>query len=526
MSFAGSILSTGSIERIEVVRGPQSSLWGSDAVAAVVHIITRSGSDSPYASAYAEGGSNTTGNIGLNGGTVAGNWRIGGGIEYLDTAGQNISRSGSEKDGSDLTTASLTAAYDRNRSLQFDIAARFVDAYSQFDPVDFVTTGLPTDADVATDTSQVYLQAGTRLSTLDGRITHGLRAHYFETTNDNSTHGVKESSTASDRLHFAYQADIQAGESRLAVALEHEQTNFEQRGEVIFGDPNQDQAFDITSIIADMQGSAFERLSWFVSARFDDNSDFDDALTGRLSLSYAVGDATTIRASVGSGQKNPTFTERFGFFPGQFVGNPELKPERAISYEMGVDQRLLDNRLFLQLSLFQSDLEDEINGFVFDPVTFLSTADNRAGDSNRNGVEVAANWIVSEQLTVAAAYTYTDSNAEDASGVEVRELRRPRHTGSISTAYRFAAERAEISVTADYSGESSDQFFPPFPDPSEIVTLDDFWLVDMNANFRVSPRTSLFVRATNLLDEDYEQVYGYRTLGRSLFAGVRFGFGR
>jgi vitamin B12 transporter len=524
--FRWEFLSTGSIERIEIVRGPQSSLWGSDAVAAVVHVITRSNSGNPYASAYAEGGSNTTGNVGFNAGTASGSWRIGAGIEHLNTEGQNISRSGNETDGSDLTTASLTARYDASQSLQFDVAARFVDAYSQFDPVDFVTTGLPTDADVATDTSQVFIQAGTRLSTLGGKITHGLRAHYFDTSNHNSIDGVRESSTASDRLRFAYQADIEVGESRLAVALEHEQTTFEQRGTSIFGDPNQDQRIDVTSIIADMQGLAFGRLSWLASARFDDNSDFDDALTGRLSLSYPLGDATTVRASVGSGQKNPTFTERFGFFPGQFVGNPGLKPERATSYEMGIDQRLLDNRLFLQLSLFRSDLRDEINGFVFDPVTFLSTAENRESDSNRSGVEMAANWNVTEQVTVAAAYTYTDSSAEDASGATVRELRRPRHTGSISTAYQFAAERAEISVTADYSGESNDQYFPPFPDPSEIITLDDFWTVDLNVNFRVSPRTSLFVRATNLLDEDYEQVYGYRTLGRSLFAGVRFGFGQ
>ena len=118
--FRWEYLSTGAIERVEIVRGPQSSLWGSDAVAAVVHIITRPGHGNSFANGYAEGGSNSTANVGLNGGTNIGSWQLGGGIEYLDTDGQNISRSGSEKDGSDLTTASLSVGYDASASLAFD----------------------------------------------------------------------------------------------------------------------------------------------------------------------------------------------------------------------------------------------------------------------------------------------------------------------------------------------------------------------------------------------------------------------
>ena len=524
--FRWEFLSTANVERIEVVRGPQSSLWGSDAVAAVVNVITRSQRAGRHGSAYAEGGSNGTANIGASGGASVGRWRLGGGLEFLDTDGQNISRSGSEKDGSDLGTVSASVVFDASNRLSFDAGARYVDAYSQFDPVDFANTGLPTDGDRETETSQAFLNVGGRLSSPDGRLVQSVQAHFFGADNDNLADGAPVSSTASDRLRLVYQADIRIAAGLLSLALEREETDFRQRGEVNFGDPNQDQSIDVTSIVMDLQGPSLGRLNWLLSARFDDNSEFEDAFTGRLSLAYALDESTSLRANVGTAQKNPTFVERFGFFPGQFIGNPNLDPERVLAYEIGIDRQLFDNRLALQLSLFQSTLDKEINGFVFDPVTFLSTAENRSGDSRRSGVELGVNWQATDSFSLQGSYTYTDSTFDDAAGLESRELRRPRHLASVSSAWRFANERAQLALTADYNGESIDQFFPPFPDPSRIVSLDNFWLVDLNLGYELSAASSVFVRAANLLDEDYEQVFGYRTLGRTVFAGLRMSFGR
>ena len=131
---------------------------------------------------------------------------------------------------------------------------------------------------------------------------------------------------------------------------------------------------DVSSIIAEYQGLLYERLSWVIGARYDDNSDFDNAINGRLSLAYSLSDATKLRGAIGTGQKNPTFIERYGFFPGQFIGNPELLPERSVSYDVGLDHGFLDDALLVQVTLFLQNLKDEIDGSVFDPVTFLSTA--------------------------------------------------------------------------------------------------------------------------------------------------------
>ncbi len=523
--FRWEYLSTANIERIEVVRGPQSSLWGSDAVAAVVHIITRSEQAASGINGYAEGGSFGTANAGLDGAFSGDRWTLSGGVENLTTDGSNVSRTGSEKDDSDLTTANLSARFSPTEALSFNVGLQSMDAYSQFDPVDYFVTGLPTDGDVATDTRNLYARAGVALRRDGSDVSHEFNVRYFDSDNRNLVAGVEGSATASDRFTFAYQTNVNIGANVLTLALEHEETEFEQSGAAVFGDPNQIQNMDTTSAIAEFQWLSLDRLAWIVSARADNNSDFDNAFNGRLSVAFELSDSTTLRSSIGTGQKNPTFIERFGFFPGQFVGNTALKPERSTSYDVGFDQSLGNDSVQLQFSLFRQDLTDEINGFVFDPVTFLSTAENMSGKSRRSGAELAVRWAVSDSVGVSANYTYTDSTEQDFLGNDVHELRRPRHSGGVSLDFRTANERFSASLNADYGGTRTDIFFPPWPDPSQIVTLSNYWLVDLAAQYRASDSVTVFAKGSNLLDEDYEQVYGYRTSGRAAYFGVRVNFG-
>jgi len=517
--FRWEYLATANIERIEVVRGPQSALWGSDAIGGVVHIITRSGADTSGFGGYLEGGSDDTMNGAFNGGLSGKRWSLGAGFEQLTTDGSNISRTGTENDDSDIATGSLNVRFRPSNAVALQFGVRSVDAYSQYDAVDFFTTGLPADSDVATDTTQNYAQLGASLGASDARIRQHVTARYFDSDNRNLVDGLEESSSASDRMTIGYQADISFGRNLLSLAAEHERTQFEQRGAVNFGDPNQDQEIDTTSGIVDFQGRAGERVTYLLSARFDNYSDFDDALSGRAGFAWHFNEALTLRGNVGTGQKTPTFIERFGFFPGQFVGNPDLKPERSLSYDMGVVYQFTESAT-VELAAFQQDITDEIDGFVFDPTSSLFTAGNLDTDSKRSGIELGTRWALSENLAIDVNYTYTDATENS-----TRELRRPRHAGSAQVDYGFLQSRGGLTLTADYGGTRQDVFFPPWPNPSEIVTLDNYWLVDLAAQYEVSEGVTLFVRTSNLLDSEYEQVYGYRTQGRSTYAGVRASFG-
>jgi vitamin B12 transporter len=327
-----------------------------------------------------------------------------------------------------------------------------------------------------------------------------------------------------------YQSDYALGSTQSAahnvtLALEYETTDFRQRGEVFFfGDPNQDQEIDTTSAVLEYRGRIGEAFSYSLSGRHDDHSDFDDATTGRAVAAYALSPRTRLRGSVGTARKAPTFTERFGFFADVFIGNPDLEPERSFAWDIGIEQRWLDERVRVQVSYFDQDLEDEIDGFVFDPDSGLFTAENLPGTSERDGIEVALEASFGN-LELAGSYTYTTST-EDRGGATTDELRRPEHVASANINYAMLDDRLNLNLNVSYTGEQDDIFFPPFPAPSEVVTLDDFTLVDFAARYRINDRIAVFGRATNLFDESYEEILGFRTLGRAVYVGARFELGR
>ena len=144
----------------------------------------------------------------------------------------------------------------------------------------------------------------------------------------------------------------------------------------------------------------------------------------------------------------------------------------------------------------------------------------RTGSSTRQGLEASLNWLLSDALSINASYAYIDATSEN-----IREVRRPLHSGSVDIDYGFLDGQARIALVADYGGTRTDTFFPPWPNPPEIVTLSNHWVVDVAARLQVTPQLMLFSRASNLLDTRYEQVLGYRAQGRALYVGVQATFG-
>ena len=208
--------------------------------------------------------------------------------------------------------------------------------------------------------------------------------------------------------------------------------------------------------------------------------------------------------NVGTGTKNPTFTERFGYSPDTFIGNPHLTPERSVEYEAGYATGRFS------ATYFDNRLTDEIDGFVYDPARGGFTADNREEKSRRRGVEIGY-FDTLGPLRISAHYTYVDSAEDDSA-----EIRRPRHQGRLDmTAAITPSTRLNLGLAA--VGEQYDNDFSAYP--AIRRTLEPYVLVHGGLDHRVSPRTRLYLQMENAFDTDYEDVFGYRNPGRRVLAG-------
>jgi vitamin B12 transporter len=533
------------VERIEILRGPQSALWGSDALAGVINIVTRRGRGPTRIHGAVEGGSFATvqGHASVAGGDDQYQFALHG--TYLDTGGINISRTGSEDDGYNNGTLSLTASVRPQQNLWFDLNARYTNATTESDDAEDDPSseffGLPVDTNTERDAQQTYVRAQARLDLYDGFWQQRLGVSITDTDNENFIDGENRGSNAGRKFKLDYQtslifetAPLIPANHTLTFAFEREEEDFRQRGAVFefFGtrfDPNQDQGFTNYGYIGEYRLGLADQVFISGSVRHDDNDEFDNATTYRVTGAYVLpGWGTRFHGSYGTGIKNPTFLDRFGFFPKQFVGNPNLKPERSEGWDIGIEQPFWEDRFTVGVTYFEEKLEDDIFGFFCDPnlgcdpLTFVPlTAINLEGTSEREGVEVTVRMELFAGFSVTGAYTYVDSTEPDASSHQVREIRRPKHIASVIANYRFLDNRANLNLGIDYNGEQKDLDFSTL----ERVTLDDYTLVNVAGSYVVNKYLTVFARIENLFDDDYEEILGFRARGIGTFGGVRLNLG-
>ncbi len=515
---------TSNIERIEIIRGPQSATWGSDAIAGVINIIRKKDVEQQHLSGRVEAGSFDSFNASVDGGYSGKVFEISGGLSYLDTDGTNVSRSGDEKDGAENTTGNIALEFDSGDSFSLRFSGQFTDATSEYDDFDYFVTGLPLDADRVSETRQNFLTGELRYDPKTNPWTGSFSVNRMVSDNDNFSDGLWTDSTAATTMDYRLRAGVALDEAqhhRLGFALEHENVDFTQRGEAsIYGDPNQDQSYDVNAYAAEYVGKPFTGLTWTASLRLDDYSDFDNATTWQLAASYQLTPTQRLRGSAGTGSKAPTFTERYGYYEDYFVGNPGLKPETSQSWEIGLDSRWDSDRYLFQLTYFNQDLQDEIDGFVFDPDTFLFTALNKDSDSSRKGIESVLDVRLGKSFSLIATYTYTDAWEKDALGQELIEIRRPRHLASLSANYYFAENRGNLNLKLNYSGSQLDNFFSPVTYITQRVQIDPYTVVNLAGSWKLSESLELTGRISNLLDEEYEEVLGFVRPGRAFYAGL------
>ena len=516
--FSWGTLTASDIERIEIIRGPQSSLRGSDAVAGVVNIITRTAEKSSVG-LFLESGSWATHHSGFNIGHKQGDFDIRFGLSHIESAGDNIARTGDENDGYRNTTYNIRSGLKLSDQMDISFAARESDGMNQFD-ADNDFDGLIEDQDRVSEFENSTMRLQGDYSSKDGTWQHKVLISQSKSDNTAFADKAKGNVTAStkDQIQYIGSFTWDQGAQNIAALVEREKEDWMQRGEITWGvyDPNQDRERDTDSVAVEYRTDINDHLTLAASARHDDNSEFDSAKTYRAEAIYQLTEAIRLRSAVGTAVKNPTFTERFGFYT-NFIGNPNLIPEESTSWELGADQLIMGGALTLSLTIFEAELENEIDGFVYDPATFAYTSNNINGTSERKGAELSAVGNISESMSLSAAYTYTDSTGDDA----VREVRRPRHIASLNLGWQ-AAHNLHLNTNIQFTGEQTDVYFPPFPEPSQVVGLSNHTLLNINLNYSATEKLEMYLKLENALNDNYEEVFGYQTLGFGASLGLRY----
>lgn len=503
--------------RIEVVRGPQSALWGSEAIGGVIAVDGSSERRAPSVSGEfgAFGSSRAAVSAGLAAGPAALNadigWQRARGIDSFDDDGNG------DRDGYRNLSGRLRGTFAVSPAVELGASAFALGGRSEFDGFDPLTFAR---ADTL-DSTRNRLSAGrlwSRLGQQDGDWRGQLSASWLGSSNRNLLDGEEINRTRGRRTSLSAQLErsleLAGTDQRLILAAEHESEAFRARDTIYGGFSNQDRDRNHQALTVEWRAAAGP-LSAGAAIRHDRFNRFRDATSLRASLLARLGGGISVGGAFGQGIAQPTFFDLYGFFPGSFVGNPSLQPESSRGVEASV--RLDRKHVRAALTWHRQRLSDEIID-LFDPATFLSSTANRAGRSRRSGVEAELGWALSSAVRVTGHYAYlAASQPGEAEAGRIREVRRPRHSGSLAADGTSGPWSYGASLA--FTGARRDMNFDVFP--AAAVRLDSYWLAGTRIGYRLRDGVELFVRAANAFDARYQDVFGYRTEGRSLHAGLR-----
>ena len=503
--------------RLELVRGPQSALWGSEALGGVVAMTSPDPLGAARASVAGELGSRDFAR--LSGSLASGGDRAGLAVtgSYVRSDGIDILGGGAgDRDGFGTATLGGRAVVSVGGGIRAGAAGRYIRHHAQFDGSDPVTFARADTADASvarTMAGRVWLSFGDDAVPWQGTI----EAQHLDSDNRNRTGAVRTNNSYGRRSRYRVQLTrrLGAGDTRhtLIAAAEREEERFGTRDLQFGGGSDRDIARGRTAFVGEWRAQWSDALITDLAIRHDDFSRFEDATTVRAQGELRIGGGVSLLASYGEGIAQPSFVDLFGFGPGSgFVGNPDLRPERSKGFEGGL--RYAARRVALDAVAFSNDLRDEI---VEDFSPFPNyTVVNAPRQSRRRGVELSGEWRPTPHLRVGGNYTYLDTR-EPAADAQLREVRRPKHSASLYTDWQ--QNGLSVGVAVAYVGRRIDSDFDLFPAPR--VTLGAYALASARLAYRVTDSLEAFTRVENALDQDYRDVVGYATPGRSVHAGLR-----
>jgi vitamin B12 transporter len=509
------VLSVSDIQRIEIIRGPQSALHGSEAIGGVINIITKTANKPFSASVFSEYGSRATSKSGFSIGHNSEKFSIRLGASHFETDGINaVLTTGDDVDGHRNTDVNLKATYRVSDQLNLSLSNRSNSGILEIDDP-YADKSLP---DYTDDYLTIFESDSFGISVdynpLGSKSSHGLSIFDSNFQNDQLKAGNEDGTSQSNKQNVKYigSTSFEKMSQRISWTLENEKQDYKQSGGYAIGDDaGREIERNNDSVALEYRLQPTDLITLAASLRYDDNDAFGKSNSQRVEAIFQGSDSIRYRMALGTAIKNPTFSELYGVFE-KFVANPNLIPEESKSWELGVDIGLIEDRYKLSATYFNSRLENEIytEGFDCDPVwnwpCDYYKPINLTTESEREGLELSSSIELSDTFLINAAYTFTDSKQNN-----VEEVRRAKHIGSINTAWQVQGD-LKVNINIQHNGTQSDAG----------KSLPSYNLVNISANYNASNNLDAYINLTNLFDEDYEQVYGYETLGFGANLGVRY----
>lgn len=500
------------IARVEVLRGPQSGLYGSDAIGGVINVVTEAGEGPPRFTAGLEGGSFDTFNqtAGVLG--AAGRLHFAAHLAHLDSGSTPVTPldllgPGQQRidDAYDSLTASTKLGYDVTDAFGLGLVARYANSRLRFTGDDFAT-GFPDVAQSEADGRQYDVRGTARLTAFGGRFEQTLGLAFGSSASTDASPDGPSSDFTGRRVKADWQGQVKlAPGETLVLGAEHQDDRI---------DLPIPAGARIESGYAELQSNPVKDLNATVAVRYDVDSGFGGQVTWRFAPAYRLeATGTRLKASVGTGFKAPTLSQRFQDFPSfGFFGNPDLKPETSVGYDVGFEQALLKDGM---LQMGATWYGNAIRNLIDSNASFTSFAN--VGRARTQGVESFIALQPVQTVRLRVDYTYTE--AED-DILKQALLRRPRDKWSVEARWqatgRLSLDANLLSVGPWIDGNR--QFTIP------RLTAPGYATLDLAAAFDVSARLQLYGRVANLLDARYEDPTGFLRPSRGVFAGVRARF--
>ena len=524
-AFDFSSLNTNDVERIEIVRGPQSTLYGSDALAGIINIITKQGSGKSRYFVNSEGGSNGyyRGNISALGSLGILNYYVAASKNGSDGISASDKKFGNkEKDGYKNNSLAARIGLDLPLGLKADLVYKFFQSETSLDQ----SEKFGDDPNYTYDIEEHLFKAGLTSISFDQRWKQQISGSMIRRTSrsidltDLSHPNISSDSfNKAERIKFDWQNNIKLFEDNLitfGIETEREiaKTSYYSTSDWgPFESVFPEQSVSTTGIYLQDQLNIANSFFATIGVRNDQNGKFGGVTTFRIAPAYFVNSTgTRIKMSYGSGFKAPSL---FYLFDPVF-GNPDLKPEKSRGWDFGIEQNFSNGRVKFSATYFNLKVE---NMFGFDS----NYRTVNIADASSLGLEMTAAFILNADFNLSANYTFNETRDEYSLSPDFGKplIRRPKNQANIAAIIRLT-ERLNMNLQIRYVGKRDDKDFSSY----QVVrqSIPDYTLANIAASYKIFSNLGLTARIENLFDRQYEEVLFYGTLGRNFYFGLNLEF--